>query len=200
MFTIHGWSFDKSVWRNTEFEKFHHFELPGHGESPFKETDLEKLAFEMGEVVSGGTVVGWSIGATVALLLAFYFPAKIERLVLFSPTPSFCKVSQNPIVCKNFLRKLRRDYERTVKWFRKECRFDGDVPLPEKEKAITLLESFMKLDISDILPKINVPVSIYVGQKDKITTLQGAFQVFRYLPKATLKVYPGKEHYIFGGI
>lgn len=197
MVTIHGWSFNKSVWRSTEFDKFLHLELPGHGDSPFKETDLKKLALEIGETFSGGTVVGWSLGASVALLLAFYFPDKIDKLILFSPTPLFCKVSQNPVVCKNFLRRLRRDYDKTVRWFRRECGFNGDISMPEREKATTLLENFMKFDIYNILTAIKVPVSIYVGQNDKITTLNGAFEVFKYLPEATLKIYPEKEHYLF---
>ncbi len=200
MVAIHGWSFSKAVWKNGAFDNFFHFELPGHGESSLKETDLKKLALEIGEIFSGGTVVGWSLGASVALLLAFYFPDKVDRLILFSPTPSFCKVSQNPIVCKNFLRKLKRDYEKTVKWFREECGFNGNIPFPEKDKAIPLLENFMKLDICNILPKIKVPVSIYVGEKDRITTSKGAFEVFKYLPKATLKIYPEKEHYILDDV
>ncbi len=197
MLTIHGWSFDKSVWRDTPFSVAEHLELPGHGNSSYHELSIEKLAHTVGKDFSGGEIVGWSLGATVSLLVAFYYPEKVEKITLFSPTPSFCEIFQNRTVCRNFLRKLNRDFENTLKWFRKECGcFDDRLfPLPEKDKSIALLESYMKLNISTVLKDIKVPVDIYVGEKDRITGLKGALETFKLLSNVTLNVYPDREHY-----
>ncbi|WP_457567531.1 alpha/beta fold hydrolase [Desulfurobacterium sp.] len=199
IYTIHGWSFNKSVWNGTPFSDGFHFELPGHGDSNLHVTDLFDVARVFGEEIKnkGATVVGWSMGASVAALMAFLFPEKIERLILYSPTPLFCGISQPLVVCRRFLKRLKFDFQGTVGWFRKECGFYGEFPLPEKEKAVVLLENYMSLDLRRVLSELSVNANVYVGLKDEITKPEGAFAFFSLLPSCTLEVYPFKSHFLF---
>ncbi len=198
VYTVHGWSFDGNIWLNTPFSNGIHFELPGHGDSDFEITDIFELAKILGERMHKGSIlVGWSIGASIATLIAAFFPGKIERLILYSPTPLFCGLSQPQVVCVRFLKRLRRDFEGTVNWFRKECGFKGDYPLPEREKAVAVLESYMKADLRAILPDLSVKTEIVVGLKDEITKPEGAFSFFSLLPSSNLEIHPLKPHFFF---
>jgi len=64
-------------------------------------------------------VVGWSLGAMVALELAFECPEKVSRLVLFSPTSSFIKRDSyeygwDERVLKRMKKQLRRDVDQVL--------------------------------------------------------------------------------------
>ncbi len=196
IFTLHGWSFDRRVWRGTPFEGGNHIELPGHGESPFKSTDLLELSKEIGKALPEKTVlVGWSLGATVSLLVGALYPEKVEKLILFAPTIRFSGISQPEPVVERFLKKLRRNFQKTVLEFRALCS-KRELPIPElnPETATELLESFARFDLSPYLKKVEVPVEIAVGEEDSITGVKGALSVFKGLKNAKLTVYPEKDH------
>ena len=196
IFTFHGWSFDRRVWKGTPFEDGNHIELPGHGESPFKTTNLLKLSEEIGEIVpEGTTLVGWSLGATISLLVGALYPEKVERLILIAPTVRFSGVSQPEAVVERFLKKLKRNFQKTVLEFRNLCS-EENFPIPElkPEIATELLESFARFDLSPYLKRVEMPVEIVVGEEDAITGLKGALSVFKGLNKTRLTVYPKEDH------
>ncbi len=197
IFTLHGWSFDRRVWRRTLFEDGIHLELPGHGESPFKSTDLLDLAEEIAEKINGrATLVGWSLGATVFLIAGALHPEKVEKLILLAPTLSFSGISQPEVVVERFLRKLRRDFWKSVKKFRTLCTGE-EFPIPklQPEVATQLLESFSRFDLSAYAEKVKFPVEILVGEEDSITGIAGALSLFKKLKKARITVYPERDHF-----
>ncbi len=196
IYTLHGWSFDRNVWRGTTFEDGNHLELPGHGESPFKSTDLLELSEEIGKALPEKTVlVGWSLGATVSLLVGFLHPEKVEKLILFAPTVKFSGVSQPEVVIERFLKKLKRNFRKTVLEFRALCSGEN-FPIPElnPEIATELLESFVRFDLSPYLKRVETPVEIAVGEEDSITGIEGALSVFKGFKNVRLTVFPGKDH------
>ncbi len=196
IYTLHGWSYDGRVWKGTPFERAVHLELPGHGESPFNSTDLWELAAEVGESIEeGSTLVGWSLGATVSILVALNYPEKVRELILYAPTPSFTGTSQPEAVVRRFLRRLKRDFYEGVEFFR-ELSSTKNAPLPQlNPKACTeLLESFTEIDCTEELWKLKVPVKVIVGEDDAITGLIGAYSVFKGAPLSQLKVIPKADH------
>ena len=171
-------------------------ELPGHGESPFKTTNLLKLSEEIGEIIpEGTTLVGWSLGATVSLLVGALYPEKVERLILIAPTVRFSGVSQPEVVVERFLKKLKRNFQKTVLEFRNLCSKEN-FPIPElnPETATELLKNFAHFDLSPYLKRVEVPVEMVVGEEDAITGLKGALSVFKGLNRTRLTVYPKKDH------
>ena len=195
-YTLHGWSFSKEVWKNTPFESAVHLELPGHGESPFTSTDLLELSKEVASCLpESSTLVGWSLGATVALLVGALYPEKVKELILYAPTSLFSGLSQPEAVVKRFLKRLRRDFFDGVRFFRALCS-RKELPLPkiEPEVAAELLENFCHFDARDYFKRLTQPVKIAVGEEDEITRVAGALSAFSLAPKATLTVFPKENH------
>ncbi len=196
IFTIHGWSFDRRVWRGTPFESGNHLELPGHGESPFKSKGLLELAREIGETLPQSSVlVGWSLGSTVSLLISYLFPEKIEEIHLFSPTLKFSGISQPKVVVERFIRRLRRNFKKTVIEFRELCSNEKS-PLPnlEPETSTELLIDFCYFDLTPYVREISQPVKISVGERDIVTGLEGALSLFKNLRRAELSIFPDADH------
>jgi len=195
-YTLHGWSFSKEVWKNTPFEGAVHLELPGHGESPFTSTNLLELSKEVASCLpENSTLVGWSLGATVAVLVGALYPEKVKELILYAPTPLFSGLSQPEAVVKRFLKRLRRDFSEGVRFFRVLCSKE-ELPLPkvDPEVAAELLEDFCRFNAADYFKRLIRPVKIGVGEEDEITKLAGALSAFRLAPRATLTVFPKENH------
>ena len=196
VFTLHGWSFDGSIWSISPFKDAVHLTFPGHGDSPFESTDIFCLSREVGEFIpEGSTLVGWSLGASVAALTVVSYPEKVEKLILYAPTSAFSEVSQPKVVVKRFLRKLEKNFMKTVYYFRSLCSSrDWFIPTLHEEKAKKLLESFVWLDLAPHLRKIKVPVFVFAGEEDSVTGLKGAFSLWSGLRNCTLNVVPGRDH------
>lgn len=196
VFTLHGWSFDGSIWSISPFRDGIHLTLPGHGDSPFESTDIFCLSREVGEFIpEGSTLVGWSLGASVAALTAVSYPEKVEKLILYAPTSAFSGVSQPEVVVKRFLRKLKRDFMETVYYFRSLCSSrDWFIPTLHEEKAEKLLESFAWFNLAPYLRKITVPVVVLVGEEDAVTGLEGAFEFWKITRNCILKIIPKADH------
>ncbi len=194
--TLHGWSFNREIWEETPFKRAIHLELPGHGESVFKSTNVSQLAEELFHYIPPkSTLVGWSLGASVLTVFAEKFPERVKELILLAPTLRFSGLSQHPTVVKRFLKKLKRDFQKGVWEFRNICsknRFP--VPKLNEEKAVRILEDFCRLDLRKRAEKVDVPVRIYVGQNDEVTGVNGALQLFLKFKKAELTVHPEADH------
>jgi pimeloyl-[acyl-carrier protein] methyl ester esterase len=200
IYTLHGWSFNRRVWRGTPFEDATHLELPGHGESPFKSTDLKELAGEIArEIAENSTLVGWSLGASVALLIAASYPEKVEKLILYAPTQKFSGLSQPEVVVQRFLKRARSSFEEALQYFRKLC--SPKAPKAETSKidkwrAISLLESFSSFQIErEQLQTLKCRVKILVGGEDRITTPAGALSIFKETPHSECLFLPGEDHF-----
>ena len=94
---LHGWGLHGGIWSGLlpELDGFGERltpDLPGHGASPCPgdEIGLEALADRLVPgVPEGAAVLGWSLGAMVALTLARRHPERVSRLVLVAATPRF---------------------------------------------------------------------------------------------------------------
>jgi pimeloyl-[acyl-carrier protein] methyl ester esterase len=74
-------------------------DLPGHGASPWPPRfyDLASLAALVGEALPARTMLlGWSLGAMVALELARTQAARVSALVLVGATPRFVAAAHWP--------------------------------------------------------------------------------------------------------
>jgi 2-succinyl-6-hydroxy-2,4-cyclohexadiene-1-carboxylate synthase len=62
-------------------------DCPGHGESPTQGRTLSQTANDVAESTHSGILVGYSMGARIALHTALQFPDIVQGLVLISGTP-----------------------------------------------------------------------------------------------------------------
>jgi pimeloyl-[acyl-carrier protein] methyl ester esterase len=96
---LHGWAMHGGVWgplpgQLAARRRVHVVDLPGHGHSapiqPFNlETIVAALDATFADQAQPLDVLGWSLGAMVALRWAHERPERIARLVLVCATPRF---------------------------------------------------------------------------------------------------------------
>jgi pimeloyl-ACP methyl ester carboxylesterase len=174
-------------------------DLPGHGETPGP-FGIEPAAFEIAELIAAEpepvTLVGISVGASVALLAALDDPSRIAGLVLSGG------VAHAPGVAlqRNLMRLMptglitaimsgmyaggRPDYKPQAK---------EDLRKAGKQAFITGLGELAKLDLRPKLPDLKVPTLVLCGAEDK-ANLQPARELAATIPEARLEVIPEAGH------
>lgn len=101
---LHGWAMHGGVWRDFAWRLGQHYQvilidLPGHGFSdPLSPFDLAHLSQVLLREIPADafSLLGWSLGATVALALAERFPERIQRLFILSGNPCFMETADWP--------------------------------------------------------------------------------------------------------
>ncbi len=185
---IHGFGFSSEVFKNFPGIKI---DLPFHGNSKLKSKSLRALAQEIAiRIPNNSTVVGWSMGGTLALLLALLFPFKVKALLLIGATACFtCLWDRKNL--KGFLLRLRKEREEFLKEFRKRAYpkpFDAKVEL---EGALELLEDYFSTDLRSYIPHINKPILLLHGTEDPIVPLRGALELYNLSRRAKLITFAG---------
>jgi len=184
LLTIHGWAFCPEVFKNLEgIGKVRHLALNGNS--------IDEIAQKVAKEINGETLlVGWSLGATVAVKASFIKPPK--GLVLIGATPHFGKAWKKEFI-ERFLNELRENPKRKIIEFRKTV-WGGDIcsdyPL-EEQRLIKLLEEFINTDISDLLRELKIPTVILHGKKDPITPFREARKMLKLNPSLRLITYDG---------
>jgi len=139
-------------------------------------------------------LVGWSLGATISILAALRkLPA---GLILIGATPYFKKAWREDFI-KKFLENLNKNYEETVKRFRKEA-FSQSIEetlLPPKEKAISLLKSFIETDIFSFKNSLQLgektEIIVIHGRKDTIVPFKDGLKLHKTFKKSIFIPYKG---------
>jgi pimeloyl-[acyl-carrier protein] methyl ester esterase len=166
-------------------------DLPFHGTSKLKNKNLRALAREIAiRIPNDSTVVGWSMGGTLALLLALLFSSKVKALLLIGATACFpCLWDRKNL--KGFLLRLRKEREEFLKEFRERAYpkpFDAEVEL---EGALELLEDYFSADLRSYVPNIKKPILILHGAEDPIVPLRGALELYNLSKRAKLITFAG---------
>ena len=209
---LHGWAlnlrvFDDLVSRLTEWSKsgagialsITRLDLPGHGRA------AEPAAIHHHDAARGWDItltaahllrqmpprcvlLGWSLGAKLAMEIAAQEPQRIAGLVLVSPTPRFAVAADWPYgaapeVLDALARHLREDYRRTVGEFlglqvrgsanaadtlaglRAALLAQGECP---PEVLLRSLQLLHQVDQRPRLPLITSPTLVIAGQYDRV--------------------------------
>ncbi|MCX8164029.1 MAG: alpha/beta fold hydrolase [Aquificaceae bacterium] len=183
---MHGWGFSSKVLKGIPSA-----DLPFHGESSMEYRDFWHLARECALIAPKGSVlIGWSMGASLALMMAYLFPDKFKALLLVGASPCFSCFWQERNL-RGFLLRLEREGEAFLKEFRKMAypkAFEDRVQL---SGAKVMLRDYMKLDIRRLLPHIKQRVIILHGTKDPVVPFKHAINLYSMLKRAKLITFPG---------
>ena len=185
LLTVHGWAFCPDVFKNLEGvgRKVEHYTL-GY-------TSLKEEAQRVASLITPQTVVvGWSLGATLAVLASFITPPK--GLVLIGATPHFGKAWKGEYI-ERFLSELKERFEEKIKEFRLSVWGEPiceNLSL-EKERTIRLLEEFIETDISREVASLKVPTLLVHGKKDPITPFREGKKMLKLNPRLELIAYDG---------
>ena len=193
---LHGWASHPQVLRGLAraLEKrfrVHVMALPGYSEAatctPYT---LERMADTLSAAAPKlCSVVGWSLGAQVALTWAQRAPKQVQRLALISATPCFMQRADwpravAPVVMRQFTAAIKRDCPSVLRRFvalqslgdRHAVRVAHKLrtalftnPLPAQEVLEAGLDILRVADLRAILPSIQQPTWVLHGECDAVT-------------------------------
>ncbi|MGH8726739.1 MAG: alpha/beta fold hydrolase [Burkholderiales bacterium] len=213
---VHGWGMHSGVWRKEAQElarqfQVHLVDLPGHGKSK-EEFSAGFVAALSARLPGRLNVVGWSLGATIALNWALAFPAQARRLALISATPCFgvradWDCGWPPEKIEVFERELDRGADAALERFislqargesrtnlRRLRRLVSSAKPPSIASLKTGLDILKTTDLRSALPGISQPAVVMHGDCDAVVPLAAAKFLASSLPNARLSLFSGCGH------
>lgn len=157
--------------------------------------------------------IGWSLGALIALEVAFVVPEKIERIVLMSGTSRFIEgegyhAGWRRRVVERMKRQLVRNRQQTISSFINslvyeeekvhEIHFVDHFRCSEEYSLLAGLDYLMSADVRFALRDITAPLLLIHGEKDTICPPSASqYIVEQTNGKALFKLFPKTGHVPF---
>ena len=224
---VHGWCMSSAVWKYQLTGLKGSFrllapDLRGHGRS--RETsgqlgfnsfaeDLVDLFDALG--LAKVVLVGWSMGAQIALQASAELSGMLAGMVLVSATPSFTATDDFPhALARNeasgMRLKVQRNKERALNGFYTRMFAEGELEVhpaaaeikqllseitsPDTADALEALDALSEADMCPLLPAVNVPTLILNGGQDQICLPQASSYLKANVSGAEQIVYPHCGH------
>jgi pimeloyl-[acyl-carrier protein] methyl ester esterase len=223
---LHGWAMHSGMLRlfANELANFYQVtlvDLPGHGRSraisPFTlDTVIPALVEAITETDEPSCWLGWSLGATFVLEIAQRFPKKVNRLILLAGTPCFVKrnswIGMDEQVLENFATSLQQDTQGTLLRFMALQIKGLDEQKPALQKILPLVSEFpapdqptlqdglailKHTDLREGFARLNIPVSVILGQLDTLVPAVSGEQMQALLPEMNLNLLARAGHVPF---
>ena len=224
---LHGWCMSSAVWAlqigalATSFRVIAP-DLRGHGLSdPAPDghdfrgfvRDL-RLLFERLDL-HDVLLVGWSLGAQVALQLRATTERRLHGLVLVSGTPRFTACGDFPhglqaSELQGMRVRVRRNLAKTVQEFRTSMFAAGEcdepaavervravftgIPVPARQVALDGLSALAEGDMRDMLPELSLPTLVISGDRDTICLPEASAFMAGRIVNGMLRVFDGCGH------
>ncbi|MCL1860376.1 MAG: alpha/beta fold hydrolase [Proteobacteria bacterium] len=221
---LHGWAMTPEVWQaliaaliteNADFE-IHAPALPGHdGHAIDFAPTLAAWADALAPALpSSATVIGWSLGAALALELARSRPERVERLILLGATPRFISAPDWPhgldaeLVTSFTDGYLSQPTQTLHRFLALQTLGDASrrrlspqleaAAVPHAGHPLPALADGLKIlaesDLRPWLAEIRQPVHLIHGDNDALMPLEAARWLAAALPHARLSVYEHCGH------
>jgi pimeloyl-[acyl-carrier protein] methyl ester esterase len=212
---LHGWGLNLRVWDRLAEALSDRFrviavDLPGHGRSDWSSSagtpaaQTWRLLETLASFSNSYSVLGWSLGAQVALDLAAAMPIRVDRLVLVAATPKFAAAPDwpygaEPEGLERLATQLQTDYRRTVSGFldlQVRGSVDSSEVLAELQAALFAhgeaqpealaagLELLKNTDLRPNLGLVRAPTLVIAGQYDRVTRPAASRALAEALPNA----------------
>lgn len=234
---VHGWSFGAAVLEALPPEVLAGRrgvapDLRGHGASRAaadgpgdaagitgRRFVLEDLAGDLAALLEalrleGAALVGWSLGAQVALAALPRVRPRLSRLVLVSATPCFTLRDDWPhglpaAALAALVRRVRRDPAGAVARFSEGMFADGErdpaarsraaalrtaIPPPDPDAALAGLDVLAATDLRAALAAVDLPTLVVHGAQDPICPAGAGRALAAAIPGARLALLPGAGH------
>lgn len=220
---LHGWSRSGAdlaglAARLAPRHRVIRLDLRGHGRSAPGRFTLADLAGDVAALAKaldlrGTVLVGWSLGAQVALAAWPALADRVGRLVLVGATPRFTEGDGWPHgqpgrAVEGLASRLRRQPARTLARFLEDCFAPGELdaagrarvaalapgPAPDLGCALQGLDLLAGTDLRDALPAVTAPTLLLHGAADAICPPGAARAMAGAMPAARLELLPGAGH------
>lgn len=215
---LHGWGLSSAVWALLTARLAPGIDcvtpdLPGHGTAPAAGDTLANWADALA-LPDGATVVGWSLGAQLALHLAAHAPRKVGRLVLISASPCFVQANDWPTAMPaDTLAEFRRNFDLNPAATQRRfvaLQALGDAARREVSATLTAaltpadadhhralatgLRLLADTDQRALVSRITQPVRLLHGSEDKLMPVAAAEWLADHLPNGRLSVFQQAGH------
>ncbi|WP_374240963.1 alpha/beta fold hydrolase [Zoogloea sp.] len=217
---LHGWGLSSGVWAPLLAElgptvNAIAVDLPGHGGAAPAGDTLASWADALApRLPDGAVLVGWSLGAQLALHLAAHAPHKVSRLVLIAATPRFVQAPDWPAALPEAtLAGFRGDFDTTPdatqrRFTALQAMGDGrrreviaalNAALTPADAAhhpalATGLRLLADTDLRPRLADVRQPVRLLHGAEDRLMPVAAAEWLADALPDARLSVFKDCGH------
>jgi len=200
-------------------------DLRGHGKSRATsgQLDFESFAADLSDLVhhldlTQVVLVGWSMGAQIALKSYRQLHDRLAGLVLVSATPCFTATDDFPFglprkEAAGMHLKVERNIQRALDGFHGRMFADGEIEdhqqelqirelldsvvPPDTAAAVDALDSLAKADMRPLLADISAPVLILNGDRDIICLPQASDYLAEHIRSSSRRVFAGCGHAIF---
>ena len=211
---IHGFTQTHQSWKHVVDELASSYtcttiDAPGHGESTDGKLDLEQCAHAISEAMSPGVLVGYSMGARMALHTALLSPTKVHRLVLVSGTPGIENHDERAVRKQSDNELANHIEEVGVPLFLKEWLAlpmfvglqDDTAQISDRltntaqglANSLRFAGTGTQLPLWQKLKEIKIPVLLIAGANDsKFSDI--ALRIQAEIPQATLAIVPASGH------
>lgn len=212
---LHGWGLSSSIWKPLAAQlsgsfTLHAPDLPGHGCAAPVGTSLDQWAAALlAQLPDEAILVGWSLGAQLALHLAHQAPGRVAKLVLIGSSPRFVQADDwSAALPATTLGAFRQDFDKApdatqrrfvaLQSFGDSARkavaaalTDSLTPADDTHKAALAdgLRLLAETDLRAIVPAIRQPVRLLHGSEDKLMPTAAAEWLADTLPDARLTVF-----------
>lgn len=221
---IHGWAMHSGIWQSFAEQLAEHcqlicVDLPGHGLSEAIEPfSLENISDSLMQAlpVLRFRVLGWSLGATVAIDMASRYPERVQGLQLLAGNPLFMQSADWPGVKAEildaFAEQLSNDVQQTLVRFlglQVKGLADAKILLQEIKTAVqaypapslqALQAGLQILKYSDMrvdLQQLQCPVSVLMGDRDTLIPLALAESLKQLQPAIQIHLLENAGHVPF---
>ncbi len=223
---VHGWSLSSAAFGDEipVLARRHRVVAPdlrGHGRSsaPRGPFGLGELARDLAALADAlalerAVLVGWSLGALVALAAAPLVRARLAGLALVSGTPRFTEGEDWPHglparSVEGLALRVRRDAPRAVARFFDGMFVAGELDAPARARAEAIraavppadpaallagLDVLAREDLRARLPALDLPVLVVHGGRDPVCPPGAARALAAAIPGARLALLPGAGH------
>jgi pimeloyl-[acyl-carrier protein] methyl ester esterase len=218
---LHGWGMHTGVWRDFAKRLAVNYQvvcvdLPGHGRSSgLPEYNLSAIADAIVSDIQTEkfSLLGWSLGATLAMSVAEHYPQRLSKLVVLAGNAKFVAAADwpgvKPEVLQKFAEQLLLDKQATQLRFlalqiqgnpnskqllQKLKHAINECPEPETAALLAGLAILRDADFRCLLQKLPCESHFIAAEKDALIPLQSALAAKNLNPAIKLHVLSRAGH------
>lgn len=186
--------------------------LPGYGDTPFTADPAQAVDALLHQIEPGSSLLGWSLGAMLAVMAAARPGNHLDKVVLVAGTPSFVQrpgweAAMPPALLAEFTQAVAADIEAMLPRFiggfnRGDARakavtrtlIDTASPHPDSTTLLIGLHWLRDLDLRPVATKNQCPTLILHGEADPLMPVAAAQWLSKHCPNATLHTFADCAH------
>ncbi len=173
--------------------------FPGHGQEPFSNElfSIELFCQHVLPYIESEkepiTLLGYSLGGYVALLLAAKYPDKIESVITFATIFDWSEMQSEKQIRQINPEKIEEKVPAFAKHLEKVHGSEWKKVLTNTHHLLAELGKNPLLN-EEVFARINQKVIITVGDRDALVSIEESIKTYKVIKNASLAVFPNTGH------